>query len=254
MQPQSAQTIRYFWQPGCSACVKIKEMMSDNGIPFESINVLENEEGLEELNRRGIRALPVVLRGEDMVFGQSLEDVTKFLGIARESERLPLPVLAERWTYFLDKALTIIEKMPDRRLPVRAYPERPRSLLALSSHVFQIPEAFVAVMDDGLDDTRPIVNRVADDLGNKENLLAYARGIRSKLEKWIAANPDLGENRIVKTYWGTQPAPQLLERFTWHSAQHTRQLDHILTIETGTPSLIDPKMYEGLPMPKGMWE
>jgi glutaredoxin len=251
---QQQQTIRYFWQPGCSACVKIKEMLTDNGVAFESINVLEDAAGLEELQRRGIKALPLVFRGEEMVFGQSLDDVAKFVGLTRDTTRLPSVTLAQKWSYILDRALDIIERLPEDRLAERAFPERPRSLLELSYHVFQIPEAFLAVMDQGLEDTRPIVNGVYGHLTSKPDVLAYARGIRAKFGAWLEANPALGEGRTVVTYWGMQPASQLLERFTWHSAQHTRQLDFVLSSETGSESMIDPTVYEGLPMPKGMWD
>jgi glutaredoxin len=254
MQQQQTEMIRLFWQPGCSACVKIKEMLTDNGVPFESINILENQAGLEEMQRRGIKALPLVFRGEAMVFGQSLDDVAKFIGVKRDMGRLPSEVLKQKWSYILDKALIIIEKMPDERLLERAFPERPRVLGELSYHVFQIPEAFLAVMDKGLEDTRPIVNGIYPHLKTKADILNYARGIRAELDAWFAANPALGEGRTVKTYWGVQQATQLLERFTWHSAQHTRQLDFVLSTETGAPSLIDPTVYEGLPIPHGMWD
>lgn len=251
---QQAHTIRYFWQPGCTACVKIKEMLTDNGIPFESINVLEDQAGFEELQRRGIKALPLIFRGEDMVFGQSLDDVARFIGLDRKIVRLPLPVYAEKWSYVLDRALEIIERLPETRLAERAFPGRPRLLLELSYHVFQIPEAFIKVMDEGLDDTRPVVNGVYDHLRSKADVLDYAGAVRADLAAWLAANPELGEGRTVKTYWGMQPATQLLERFTWHSAQHTRQLDFVLSEVTGSQSLIDPAVYEGLPLPKGMWD
>ncbi len=253
-QQQPNETIRYFWQPGCSACVKVKEMLTEYNIPFVSINVLEDPSGMEELQRRGIRALPIVLRGEEMTFCQSLDDVARFIGVTRNVQRLPSDVLEKRWSYALDRALEIIERMPEARLGERAFHERPRSLLELSYHVFQIPEAFMAVMDKGLEDTRPIVNGIYPHLDTREKVLAYARGIRSDLAAWFAANPERGAGRTVKTYWGMQPAEQLLERFTWHSTQHTRQIDHVLSEETGAPSLIDASVYEGLPLPKGMWD
>ena len=32
--------LKVYWQPGCSSCLKTKEFLIDNGIKFDSINVL----------------------------------------------------------------------------------------------------------------------------------------------------------------------------------------------------------------------
>ncbi len=253
MQQQS-QPIRLFWQPGCSACVAIKEMLTEQGIAFESVNVLENQAGLEEMQRRGIMALPLVFRGEDMVFGQSLDDVAKFVGVDRGMGRLSSKVLMGKLTQVLDIALGLIEQEPEDKLLQRLIPERPRTIREVSSHIFQIAEAFMAVMDKGLLDSRIIINDRYVHLDTKAKILTYARGVRADLAAWIAANPDMGGERPVKTYYGEQPASQILERTTWHSTQHTRQLDHVLSKLIGTPSAMDPAIYEGLPMPKELWD
>jgi hypothetical protein len=47
----------------------------------------------------------------------------------------------------------------------------------------------------------------------------------------------------------------LLERCTWHSAQHARQIIAVLEgfgIRPDEP--LTEKDYAGLPMPKGLWE
>ena len=59
----------------------------------------------------------------------------------------------------------------------------------------------------------------------------------------------------MKTYYGERPLHELLERCTWHSAQHARQIIAVLErlgIKPDGP-LADSD-YAGLPMPKGLWE
>jgi hypothetical protein len=60
---------------------------------------------------------------------------------------------------------------------------------------------------------------------------------------------------MLKMFYGEHPLHQFLERSTWHSAQHTRQLIALLS-EQGIelPMRLTDKDYEGLPMPKGLWE
>ena len=41
--------LKVYWQPGCSSCLKTKEFLIDNGMKFDSINVLEDERGFMEL-------------------------------------------------------------------------------------------------------------------------------------------------------------------------------------------------------------
>ena len=67
--------IRVFWVPGCSACVKTKEFLTSLGVPFESVNLLENEQGAADLAKLGARSLPIVSRGDKFVFAQSLDQV-----------------------------------------------------------------------------------------------------------------------------------------------------------------------------------
>jgi hypothetical protein len=48
---------------------------------------------------------------------------------------------------------------------------------------------------------------------------------------------------------------QLLERSTWHSAQHTRQLIAVLERFAIAPDgRLTPEDLSGLPLPDGLWE
>lgn len=50
------------------------------------------------------RTIPVVVRGKDYVFAQSLDDVAKFVGVGHSAERLPPSELVDRWMTILDIA------------------------------------------------------------------------------------------------------------------------------------------------------
>ena len=43
------EEVKVYWQPGCSSCLKTKEFLMDNGIPFKSVNVLEDKTGFEDV-------------------------------------------------------------------------------------------------------------------------------------------------------------------------------------------------------------
>jgi hypothetical protein len=59
----------------------------------------------------------------------------------------------------------------------------------------------------------------------------------------------------VKTYYGERSLHELLERCTWHSAQHARQIASVLErLQLKPDGPLSAKDYAGLPMPQGLWE
>lgn len=252
-----ADPIRVFWVPGCSACVKIKEFLTGLGVPFESVNLLENEQGAADLARLGARSLPVVSRGEKFVFAQSLNQVAEFVGKHRgEAETLDPADLMARWTDVLAIARSHAARIPPDRLMHRPIPGRARTVLELAYHIFQVPDAFLRNVAGEFEDWAQFVNmppppemRTADDIAR------YADAIRGDLDQWWDALEEKECLWTVRTYYGVRPAWELLERQTWHSAQHTRQLQAVLE-GFGVPleRKATAATYAGLPMPNGIWE
>src|SRR5256885_15750061 len=114
--PETA-TLKAFWQPGGTSCLRLKEFLSVRGIEFESINVLEAPSGRAELQRIGARSIPVLSRGDEFVFAQNIAQVVAFLKLDEKTGPvLSPPQLAERLLRFIDAALRIIPQMPDEKL------------------------------------------------------------------------------------------------------------------------------------------
>jgi len=61
-----------------------------------------------------------------------------------------------------------------------------------------------------------------------EQIRAYGAGVAARVQRWWAALPDKSCRQTVKTYYGARPLHELLERCTWHSAQHARQIIAVL--------------------------
>src|SRR5499427_7836602 len=92
-----ASVIKAYWQPGCTSCLRMKEFLTKHGVPFVSVNVLEDKDALAELAVLGIRSVPIVRRGEDWANGQVLRDVARVVGVPwGGAEILPAPELAAR--------------------------------------------------------------------------------------------------------------------------------------------------------------
>jgi glutaredoxin len=92
-----ASVIKAYWQPGCTSCLRMKEFLTKHGVPFVSVNVLEDKDAFAELAMLGIRSVPIVRRGKDWANGQVLREVARVAGIAWGGAHvLPAPELAAR--------------------------------------------------------------------------------------------------------------------------------------------------------------
>ncbi len=218
--------------------------------------MLEDAAGRAELTRIGARSVPVLSRGDKFVFAQNIAQVVAFLKLDEKTGPALSPAqLVERMQIFIDAALRIIPLMPDDRLDTEV-PNRPRKYRALAHHMFRIPEAFVEVAN-GTPFTHglPTAVKRPEDLASTAALAAYGRGVREQVAQWWQASPDKSAAQTVQTYYGPQRLHDVLERATWHIAQHDRQWMMLLDkagIAFDRP--LGDSDFADLPMPKQVWD
>ena len=247
---------KVYWRPGCSSCVKVKEHLTQLGVPFESIDVAARPEAMAELLELGVKTVPVVARGGEYVFAQALEDVSRFVGKTFHADRLSPGELIRRWTTILGAAQRHALQIPPAHLQERAVASRDRSIRDLAYHVYQIPDAFLQAVE-GREPNLTAVYNAPPPPGVKGtgDIASYGKKITSQIEAWWRQLPDKTCSRTVKTYYGERPLHELLERCTWHSAQHARQILAVLERLGVKPEApLTAADYAGLPMPKGLWE
>ena len=88
-----------------------------------------------------------------------------------------------------------------------------------------------------------------------DEIAHYGDGVIARLQDWWNANPDRSCRQTVATFYGPQTQHELLERSTWHSAQHVRQLMFVLQrcgIAPDGPLTADD--LAGLPLPQRLFE
>ena len=251
-----AQALRVYWRPGCSSCVKVKEFLSNLGLEYESINVSARPEAMDELREMGVRTVPVVARGREYVFAQELADVSRFIGRKTEFKRLPAPELMEKWLHVLTAAQRHAAQLPEARLGERATEGRDRSIRDLACHIYQVPDAFLQAVENGVEDLTAVYNAPPPaHVRTGADITAFGAQITGRLQRWWATQADKSCPGSLKTYYGTQPLHHVLKRCAWHSAQHARQILAVLEglgIRPDGP--LTEKDYAGLPMPAGLWE
>lgn len=205
-----------------------------------------------------MRHVPVLARGKEYVFAQSLADVAKFVGLAGIGYTPLAPAaLVRKYTVVLAAAQRHVAQLPAAALGDRAIDTRDRSIRVLGHHIFRICEAFLeTAVDDAYLSLEQVNRDPPGELMTGDAIAAHGRGIIDRLERWWAdSNDESVRSRTVATYYGTQTLHQVLERSTWHSAQHVRQLTAVLERLGIEPQgrLTDQDL-AGLPLPKNLWD
>jgi len=205
-----------------------------------------------------VRNVPVVSKGENYVFGQNLEDVAEFVGL-QGTGHTPLPPdqLIKKWVLVLRALQRYVRQMPTGRINENVIENLQRSIRLLAHHAFRIAEAYLESVVDGKEYAVQHANVPPKDgthLTGAE-IAAYGEGVIGRLQKWWDQVPDKSLSIKIKTYYGMQPMAMVFERSTWHSAQHARQLIHVLERFGIEPDgKLTPENLAGLPLPERLFE
>jgi hypothetical protein len=168
---------------------------------------------------------------------------------------LPAPQLFEKYRKVFAVAQRYSRQIPPERYGEDVIPNRKRPIRILNYHLFRIGEAFLEAMD-GAEYTVTIANTPPpDSVRTGDQVARYGEGIWARMEAWWSGVDERQLARIVKTYFGEVTAHHLLERSTWHSAQHARQLVAVLERMNVKPEVpLTPADLAGLPLPERLWE
>jgi hypothetical protein len=223
------EAITVYWTTGCSSCVRVKEFLTGKGVPYESVNVATDPAAMKFLASLGI--------------------------IDYAASYLAPEVLMARWKQILEIATETISKIPAPMLEMLPAPPRTRTVRDVAYHIFQVPDAFLQVAIDGLEDWTVVANIDAPPTIDLAGILAYAEDKRKRVAQWWDTLEDRSCKRTLKMFYGEHSLHSFLERSVWHSAQHTRQLlwwtqQNGIAVERQ----LTKELLEGLPMPQGLWE
>ena len=252
----AGERVRVFWQPGCTSCLRTKEFLTKHGVDYESINVHGNAAGMEELRKLGARSVPIVARGDQFVFAQTLTDVIKFLDLKiRLHERLSPDELVGKLETVLTAAARYVRQIPAEWLD-KPFRNRNRPIRVLSHHVFRIPEAFLeAVQQNRALTYELIMQEAAPAIRTGEDIARFGEGVLARMKSWWASFPDHSCQGVMDTYFGKHSMHEVLERTTWHPTQHARQLMLILeSLNIRPDGPLTAADLAGLPLPDKAWD
>jgi hypothetical protein len=210
---------------------------------------------MNELRRLGARSIPVLSRGDEWGFAQNIAHVVKFLGLNEATGPVLSPSqLIERLDLFVRTAIQVVPQMPDALLATEV-PNRPRSYLALSHHLFRIPEGMLEVAAGATLVNDMLTGGPSADQKTSASIGAYGQRVLAALHGWWDPKTDKTGQQIVQTYYGPQLLHEVMERTTWHCGQHVRQWFMLLGMVGITPVVtLEDSAFTGLPMPSSVWD
>ena len=229
-KPMDQAPLKVYWQPGCSSCLKTKEFLLANAMEFESINVLDDENGFKELEALGLKLVPIVARGTDWANGAVFRDVARVAGFEWNAPGMLSPAeLRDRINAILSGARRFAAQIPEDRLD-GMLPGRPRSYRQLAYHVFNIPDVFLDRVEKDMPYTyEALAGVLPGAMTTKQDLLDYGAAVQDRFNAWWeGGGRDTDFKQPGKVYYGEVTLHEVLERTGWHSGQHTRQLMLIL--------------------------
>jgi hypothetical protein len=227
-------------------------LLSSWDITFEGVNVEAEPAAARELERRGIPRVPAVIVGDRATHGWNPRALAELVGVPyAEPDRLAPPELAARLDRVLAGAQRAMRQVSDGHLEMKT-PDRDRTVRQLGYHLFRLSLAYRDAMETGQLPEAWIAELPPPDLRDGAAIARYGETVRERLGEWFRG-PAPCEG-VVHTYYGPQSAHELLERTTWHAAQHLRQLYALLGRMGVTPeSPLSDADFEGLPLPKDLW-
>ena len=230
--------------------------MSARAVDYESINIVASAEGLAQLHRLGVRNVPIVAKGDRYVTGLNLRDVDAFLGLDEETTIiLPSGELVQRLDWILSAAQRYLRQLPDSQM-LEELPGRPRSYRQLTHHVFQITRAFLAATKGRELTYELLVQPPGPELVSFTDIAEDGEITRQELLAWWeTVGKDTDFDAPVATYYGPQSLHEVLERTTWHTAQHVRQLMFVLDgLDIAADGPLGDRELAGLPLPNEVWD
>jgi hypothetical protein len=208
---------------------------------------------MAQLQKLGLRTVPVLSRGDKYIFGQNTQQIIDFIGLNEDGgPQLSVQQLHERVVKFMGAALELIPLMPYEKLGTFV-PGRPRSYRTLAFHLFRVIDAFIGTNEGTTLVKEMFAEEPAED-AKTDFLVEYGKKVRQRYLDWWAKN-DHAASKTLETYYGPQTLHELLERTTWHSGQHVRQYMMLLEKEgVGHHRPLVDADFAKLPMPQNVWD
>ena len=207
----------------------------------------------------GARLVPALAMGDKIIPAKILETVAQFVGV-KGPGHVPLPPeeLFNKWRTVLRAAQRYVRQVPQDRLHQSAQPNRKKPLQLVAYQIFCIGEGYLECVINGDPDLAALVAKKPADgtCITGAEIARYGDEVIANLERWWTGFPAASFQKKMEVIGlGDVSIHQVLERSTWHSAHHTRQLADVLDQQGIQPDVrLTAENLAGLPLPQRLWD
>jgi hypothetical protein len=221
-------------------------------VKFEGFDVEAEPARKRDLEPFGVPRVPATIVGDRVVHGWNPKALAELVGTHYEERTQLAPAeLSRRLDTVLAATQRAIRQVPLDQLGVKS-PGRDRTVRQLGFHVFRVAASFADTRELGHLDGAWFEENAPPEMADGDAVAQYGETVRRRLRDYFT-RPGWCDGE-VSTYYGPQAAPEFMERTTWHTAQHLRQIYWFLdqlSLEKDAP-LTDADL-EGLPFPREVW-
>ena len=215
-----------------------------------SRDIVNDAGALARLQRLGADAVPVVADGDRWVPGVDLGQVATLLDLDYSPAPALTPdILVGRLRHALMTSTRLTGQFPAINLGDKL-PNRDRTCVALANHIVEVAAGYLEV-ESGTDFDHRISSAIPEVELDREALAARCRAVRGALN----VSPSPLYEHAVGTFFGPATLHEVLERCTWHVAQHVRQQAMLLEgLDIAPDRPLTAAELDGLPLPAGVWD
>ena len=189
---------------------------------FEGFDVEAEPERRRDLEPFGVPRVPATIVGDRVVHGWNPKALAELVGVPYEERQQLAPAeLARRLDAVLAATQRALRQIPREHLGMKA-PGRDRTVRQLGFHVFRVAASFADTRELGHLDGAWFEENAPPEMADGDAVARYGETVRQRLRAYFG-RPGWCDGE-VSTYYGPQSAPEFMERTTWHTAQHLRQI------------------------------
>ena len=233
-------------------------MLSSNGVQFEYLDVTTNASAARFLESRGIRTIPVVAIGDEVVLGFDIAKLTRKLDLGNGVAIADSPQwLADKYDVVLGAVVRAARQLAQHQLEADI-PERLMSLRDHILHVLSFAELACLSHRSGTMSTNDMggARERTQTLRTVDELCAYGDKVRADIVRFLrtADGPTLG--RTVQSHYGGEVSVQeVLGILLGHSTHHLRQVYWFMETHLGLQPVepVSDHDIEGIVIPRELF-
>jgi hypothetical protein len=221
-------------------------------VKFDGFDVEAEPARKRDLEPFGVPRVPATIVGDRVVHGWNPKALAELVGVPYvEQGPLPAAELAQRLDTILAATQRALRQIPVEQLGMKG-PGRDRTVRQLGFHIFRVGASFVDTREQGNLSETWFGEDPPAEMADGDALARHGDAVRRRLSAYFA-KPDWCDGN-VSTYYGPQTAHAFMERTTWHTAQHLRQIYWFLDrMGVRADSPLSDADLEGLPFPREVW-